>query len=112
MDYNEKIKQLEAEIKELKELQTKESLNGAPNVVGKFFKPFGNCAVKVIFLRSWDKDYNDVSIDCESVNISKDSINIDLDTFYNDINLGDEITKEEYYEWYDKAIEFINKLKT
>jgi len=111
MDYIEKIKHLESEVKRLKILQAKENLKGAPDIVGKYFKPFANCVLKVIALRRWDGSYSDVDIDCETINISKESVSIDLDTFYNDITLGEEITKDEYNDWLKEAITFINKLK-
>ena len=108
----EQIEQLENQIKELKKLQEEETVKTWPNVVGKYYQPFGNCAIKIKAIRNYDEKFKEFSIDCESVSISNNySMSVDLDNFYDDIRLDSEISKEEYYKWYDKAIEFINKLR-
>ena len=106
MDYNEKIKQLEAELTKLK---------SKAEMAGKFYK-FNDYTLMSIKNVSEieERNYTGTTIvfDSEVVFISDNKVEVSKEKWSSYIDPNSEITREEYYEWYDKAIEFINKLKT
>lgn len=111
MTIDEQIEQKRAELLELNSLKEAEIKKGWPDMVGKYYKPFGNIALKVTCVIDHNPLYNESNIACETIRIEKGCVCIDLKDNYYDIHLTDEITKEEFNAWYDKAINFINQQK-